>query len=87
MVESFNFLVPNYGLKLEILASEVTQASMLLRQGKPVNESVCGQLILGNQSHGDWIIQLMQNPSIFINLGRINILCDERVDWHGMIHR
>ena len=72
MVESFKLLALDYGLELEVLASHVAKRGVLLRQCKPVNEGVCSQLILRDQSHRDWIVQFLKDTTVLYNLCRIN---------------
>ena len=72
MVESFKLLALDYGLELEVLASHVAKRGVLLRQCKPVNEGVCSQLILRDQSHRDGIVQFLKDTTVLYNLCRIN---------------
>ena len=68
MVKSFKLLALDYGLELEVLASHVAKRCVLLRQRKPVDESVRSQLILRDQSHRDWIVQFLKDTTVFYNL-------------------
>ena len=59
MVESLKLLALDDSLKLEVLAGHVAQRGVLLRQCKSVNKGVRSQLVLRDQSHRDWFVQLL----------------------------